>query len=312
MRAFILAIGAGGLMLFGSVGGAGQELARGGGGVRRALVVCGLTGDADHRALFGETVETLYRGLTEHRGFRAEHVTVLWSESAGALDGPALSSAKGPATREALATTAGQLAKDLAAEDALWVVTIGHAHYDGRTSWLNLPGPDISDAEFGKLFENVACREQVFFMTTAASGFFIKPLSREGRVVISATEADREVNETLFPHKLAAFLAEPPPFAELDIDGDGRLSLFDAYLFVVRETAQDYATNMLLATEHARLDDNGDGKGSELQLDFLSEELGGRTEKRTAPVIGDKADGALARRTLLTYPPSPPGPVEQN
>ena len=52
---------------------------------------------------------------------------------------------------------------------------LGHAHYDGKNSWLNLPGPDLNQAEFANLFAPVQCTEQVFFMTTAASGFFVKP-----------------------------------------------------------------------------------------------------------------------------------------
>jgi hypothetical protein len=148
----------------------------------------------------------------------------------------------------------------------------------------------------------------VFFMTTAGSGFFVKPLSKPGRIVIAATEADREVNETIFPHKLTAALAEPPPFLEFDMDGDGRVSLLDLYLRAARQTAEEYANETLLATEHAQLDDNGDGRGTELQADFLSEELGGRlTAERKAPLIVN-GDGALARRLLLAYPPAPPSP----
>src|SRR5438552_3462852 len=71
-------------------------------GTRRALVVCGLTGDAPHRALFGQTIETIYTALTTHHGFAPEHVTVLWSEPRAPSDGQALSASVGPATREAL------------------------------------------------------------------------------------------------------------------------------------------------------------------------------------------------------------------
>jgi hypothetical protein len=124
--------------------------------------------------------------------------------------------------------------------------------------------------------------------------------------VITATEADREVNETIFPHKLAVALAEPPAFAEFDIDEDGQISLLDAYLWSARETAQVYATDMLLATEHAQIDDNGDGRGTELQVDFLPEELGGRPGGQRQSPPAPPRDGTLARQLFLVYPPSPP------
>jgi hypothetical protein len=281
-------------------------------GVRHAIIICGLAGDAAHRVAFANTLEQLHRGLTSHHGFSPENIAVLWSEPATNQEGPAIASSRGPATREAIAAAIAALQTKIQPADALWVFTLAHAHYDGRNSWLNLPGPDVSSSEFGALFAEVHCQEQVFFMTTAASGFFIKPLSQPDRIVIAATEPDRELNETIFPHKLAIALADPPPFLELDLDDDGRLSLLDLYLWTARETAQEYATNMLLATEHARLDDNGDGRGTEIQADFLSEELGGRTASRRKTPPSPDRDGALARQLILGYPPSPPSPASRD
>jgi hypothetical protein len=268
-------------------------------GVRHALLVCGLAGDAAHRTLFAGTVETLFTGLKAHHGFATEKVTVLWSDAKAKDAGPAVLGSRGAATRETLAEAAAALAKAVQPEDALWVFVLGHAHYDGKNCWLNLPGPDMNQTEFANLFAGLQCTEQVFFMTTAASGFFVRPLFKPGRVVIGATEADREVNETIFPHKLAAVLAQAQPLPESDMDGDGRMSLLDVYLKATRETAQEYANEMLLATEHAQLDDNGDGRGTELQADFLPEELGGRpTAGRKAPP-SMTSDGAVARRLIL-------------
>jgi hypothetical protein len=281
-------------------------------GTRKALIVCGLTGDAAHRTLFGQTIETLYRGLTTSHGFDAENVNVLWSESSAAGDGPALSANRGPATREALTETAGKLIQKLQPTDGLWVFVLGHAHFDGKTSWLNLPGPDMNQAEFGGLFAAATCQEQVFFMTTSASGLFIKPLSKAGRIVISATEADREVNETRFPQHLATAVAEPPPEPEFDEDGDGQLTLLDLYLWSARATAQEYATEMLLATEHAHLDDNGDGRGTELQSGFLPEELGGRRTADRKPPLIVEGDGARARQLLLRHSPAARSPAAQD
>jgi hypothetical protein len=278
------------------------------GGTRRALLVCGLAGDAPHRELFAETLDKLYGGLTRHHGFAAESVVVLWSDEVSESNNPAVAASRGPATKEAIAQAAAELTVATQLDDALWVFVLGHSHYDGRYSWLNIPGDDIHQLDFAKLFAGVRCREQVFFLTQSSSGFYLKPLSLPGRVVVTATEPDLEVNETLFPHKLAEALADERPFAELDLDRDGRLSLLDIYLWTARETAQEYAAGELLATEHAQLDDNGDGRGSEVQADFLPEELGGRLRiGRQSPQI-KAGDGALARQVFVPWPPSPPAP----
>ena len=275
-------------------------------GVRRALIVCGLVGDAEHRKLFAETVETLFAGLTTRLGFADDDVAVLFSDETTEKDGPALKANRGAATRELLTGTVAALEQAIQPGDALWVFILGHAHYDGRASWLNLPGPDMNQAEFAKLFAGVRCREQAFFITMAASGFFLKPLSAPGRIVVVATEPDLEVNETFFPHKLVKALTEPKPMLEFDVDGDGLPTLLDAYLLAARDTAQEYATGELLATEHAMLDDDGDGRGTELQVDYLPEELGGRLRAGRGKPQPRSGDGARARAVVLSVPPEAP------
>ena len=61
------------------------------------------------------------------------------------------------------------------------MIVLGHTYYDGRHSHLNIPGPDLDEREFGKLFEGLKAREQLFLITTPASGFFFKPLAASGR-----------------------------------------------------------------------------------------------------------------------------------
>ncbi|HEX5104485.1 MAG TPA: hypothetical protein VFV87_11770 [Pirellulaceae bacterium] len=279
--------------------------------VRRALIVCGLPGDAEHRELFAESVESLVTGLTTHHGFALENVALYWGDEIAEGDGPALKSSRGIATRESLAEGAESLQASLRANDTLWVFVFGHSHYDGRHAWLNIAGPDLNNQEFGRFFEGLKCREQVFFITTSASGFYLKPLAAAGRVVIVATEPDLEVNETLFPHTLVKALADPPPYLEFDADRDGKLTLLDAYLWSARDIAQQYVTGELLATEHSLLDDTGDGRGTELQINYLSEELGGRLKAGQDWPAPPTGDGALARQIRLAHPPAPPVPEVQ-
>ncbi len=144
----------------------------------------------------------------------------------------------GRATREELEKNVAALRTKLQPNDALWVIVVGHSHYDGKHSWLNLPEPDIQQTDFAKLFADLTAREQVFFITTPTSGYYIKPLSAKGRIVISATETDWEANETEFSHELARVLTAPPEAKEFDIDEDGTISLFDLYRRVQRIKGQ--------------------------------------------------------------------------
>jgi hypothetical protein len=261
---------------------------------RHALILCGHPGDAEHTKSFAETVQKIGEGLTKTVGIPRERQHIVF----GADRPKDLPGAAGPATREAVAAAVAELRKELLPDDGLWVICLGHGHHDGKQAWWNLPGPDISAAEFGKLFTEVNCQEQVFVMTFSLSGYFVAPLGKRDRVVIAATEADAETNETTFPAVFARVLTAGLDAAEHDVDKDGKLTLFDLYVVVAKEISQNYASSEQLATEHAQLDDDGDGIGHEVQNAYLPEDQGGappgkKSNRRT------HRDGMRAAQIML-------------
>jgi hypothetical protein len=302
-------------LLFGQVATAAEATPSDAPGVKRALIVCGHPGDAPHQALFAASLKKSYQGLTERLGFSAEHVAVYFGIDPEETDEAALGfPLRGAGTRDELTAAVQALREQLQPSDTLWVIVMGHAHFDGRNSWLNLRGPDLHQDDFGRLFRDLNGREQLFVITTPASGYYIKPLSAKGRMIISATEADREVNETLLPHVLADALNPPAEKTLEDADRDGRLTVFDVFIDLTRTVAARYVTDMLICTEHALLDDNGDGRGSELQLDYLTEEEGGRKRRDFQPTHKPGTDGAAAAEVLwpkaATLPPAAPAATE--
>ena len=223
-------------------------------GTSRALIVAGIPGDAEHEARFAEVVRGWRAWLTGPLGFDPAEV--------GVLGGPGDAGSKGPATREALGRAVADMKLATRPDDRVWVFWLGHANYDGAHMRLHLPGPDLSDEEFAALFQGLGCDEQVFWMTSAGSGWLVRPLAAKGRITIAATERDQEFNETEFPRALAEVAAGP--LAKLDTDGDGRVSVLEVYLATVARTAARFASNQRIPTEHAQIDDNGDGQGAEL------------------------------------------------
>jgi hypothetical protein len=139
----------------------------------------------------------------------------------------------------------------------LWLVFIGHGTFDGRSAKFNLRGPDISADELAVILKS--CKRPLTVIDCAsASGPFINALSAPGRVIITATRSGNEVNATRFGGYLARAIADP----SADLDKDGQTSLLEAYLFASRQVEQFYKEAGRLATEHALLDDNGDGLGT--------------------------------------------------
>jgi len=139
----------------------------------------------------------------------------------------------------------------------LWLVFIGHGTFDERSAKFNLRGPDISANDLAAVLK--PCKRPLTVIDCAsASGPFINALSRPGRVIITATRSGNEVNVTRFGGYLAKAIADPAA----DLDKDGQTSLLEAYLFASRQVDQFYKEAGRLATEHALLDDNGDGLGT--------------------------------------------------
>ena len=61
---------------------------------RRAIVICGLPGDDEHRKLFAASVEKLHKALTGRYGFAASEVLVRFGTESQPGDGPALASSR--------------------------------------------------------------------------------------------------------------------------------------------------------------------------------------------------------------------------
>jgi hypothetical protein len=253
----------------------------------KALILMGLPGDKDHEKLFADTARQWREWLVGPLGFRPGDVRIL---SGGAARNGV---AQGPATRETIEKEAARLRQSLRPGDRLWVFFLGHANYDGEHAWFHLPGPDLREDEIGKLFAGLPCREQVFWLTTAESGRFVKDLSAKGRIVIAATRSSGEDNETEFPQAFSAVVARP--LEALDVNKDGKLSVLELYYRVMAEVRARYAADKRLSTEHAQLDDNGDGVGAERPL-----------VPEQGKKIGPGDDGILSLSAILPYPSASP------
>ncbi len=248
-------------------------------GRRWAVILVGLPGDEAHAELFRETADTWQTWLTESLDVSAERV-LRWP----AKEAPEL-------TADGIRSGFAELSKKLKAEDSLWVLTLGHGNYDGKQAWLHVSGKDPSAEDFGRWLSEVKCREQVIWVTQQNSGWFVKPLSRPGRIVIAATAADDESNETEFPHALATVMQSP--VAKLDVDQDDKVSVAELFAAASREALRRFQQDKRLPTEHPQLDDNGDGVGTEELFPKPAD------DKAAKPNPNAKIDGALAKKTIL-------------
>lgn len=238
---------------------------------RYALIVTGAPGGVAYATAYQKWELQLTAALRDRLGFSPDRIEVL-SGTAGEAD----RSSTRPHVERAIA----HLKSVAHADDLVLVVLIGHGTSDGGTAKFNLPGPDMTSADWAALLRDVPGR-LVFIDTTAASSPFLADLSARGRIVITATESTAERYDTVFPAQLIAALTDPAA----DQDKNGRVSIWELFQFVNRAVARHFDEQGLLATEHGLIDDNGDGIGADMAAQSPS-------------------DGALARATYLERDPA--------
>ena len=141
--------------------------------------------------------------------------------------------------------------------DLAWLVLIGHGTFEGEVAKFNLRGPDFTAEELAEWASSVKAPLAVI-NCASASAPFINRLSADRRVVIAATKSGSELNFARFGQYMAEAINDP----QADLDKDEQTSLLEAYLTACRRVAEFYDGEKRLATEHALLDDNGDGLGT--------------------------------------------------
>jgi hypothetical protein len=196
---------------------------------------------------------------TEEYGAQFAKSARLWEEACSKGDAKftaiGLDKAEGLSDQKRLQKILSNKQKQTTA--ALWLVLIGHGTFDGKTAKFNLRGPDISADDLAEWLKPLF-RPIAVINTASSSAPFLSKLSAQGRVVITATKSGYEQNFTRFGQYLAGAIAEP----QADLDKDGQTSLLEAFLTASDRVNEFYSAAGRLVTEHALLDDNGDGLGT--------------------------------------------------
>ncbi len=166
-------------------------------------------------------------------------------------------------------------------DDDVWIVLFGHGSGSSGPPRFNLPGRDLVADEYAAALGPLADRRIVFVNASSASGGFLAPLSKEGRVVITATRSGAEGNESLFGGWFAAAFEG----AAGDQNKDGRTSALEAFRYAEREVERYYRQAGLLRTENALLDDDGDGMGSPEPAGVEAAKEGASSDGRLASLL---------------------------
>lgn len=217
------------------------------------VVITGIGGEERYAERFHTWAATLMDAAETRFGLPDSNIIYLAAEPARDS-----SRAEAQSTKENVEATLSRLAAEMTPGASLFVVVVGHGSYRNGVSKVNLPGRDMTAEDFAAALEAFGDRPLAFVNLTSASGEFVKVLSGPNRIIVTATKSGMERNESIFgQYFVAAFVG-----TEADFDNDDRLSLLEAFSYARTEVERAYDTEQKLLTEHAVLDDNGDGSGS--------------------------------------------------
>jgi len=232
------------------------------------LVITGVPGDEEHAQQFQKWADAFVDAAKKKDSVPDGNITVL---------------ADRRANKEGVEKAFADLTARVKPSDSVVVLLIGHGSFNGQQAAFNLPGPDLTVAEWTKLLDKLPVPRVAFVNTSSSSGAFLPAIAAPGRVVITATKTGGERNETMFPEFFVAAFNDP----SADRDRNGHVSLAEAFEYAKAKVVQAFQQKGNLLTEHATMDDGGEGQLAASMF------LGiGRTD---STLIADTSDPAVKK-----------------
>jgi len=205
------------------------------------LVVTGVPGDEDHAKKFAKWASSFVDAAKRKDAVPEANITLLADKRA---------------TKDGVEKAIGDIAARAKASDTVFILLIGHGSFDGRVASFNLPGPDLTAADYAKSLARFTTQHVVFVNTASASGAFLQPMAAPGRVIVTATKTGGERNETDFPEYFVAAYNDDAA----DLDRNGHISVREAFDYASAKVKEAFQQKGYMLTEHATLEDGGEGQ----------------------------------------------------
>jgi len=234
------------------------------------LVITGVPGDEEHAGTFQKWATAFVEAAKKNDAVPDGNITVLGDKQA---------------TKAGVEKAFADIGARVKPGDAAFILLIGHGSFNGTQAAFNLTGPDLTVEEWTRLLGKLPSQRIAFVNTASSSGAFLPAIAAPGRVVITATKTGGERNETQFPEFFVAAYSDPAA----DRDRNGHVSIAEAFEYARAKVVQAFQQKGLLLTEHAVMEDGGEGRLASTL--FLGT---GRAEGTLAVDPADPAMKALA------------------
>jgi hypothetical protein len=215
------------------------------------LIVSGINKNSKERLAKDGAVTDLNRFFLDITGVNPDRLSVLVDRESTARKGSGIS------TAENLKEQMDRLAASVNPEDRFIFYYTGQANVVSDTLRLNLRGPDVTHEQLAEWINAIKASSMLIVLDCPGAGLAIKALTGQGRIVIGACTAEQHYSTKFSEYFVPALLDE-----DSDVNGDGRISLLEAFTFASKGIDDFYRQQSLLTTETPVLEDNADGTAS--------------------------------------------------
>ncbi len=233
------------------------------------LIVGGINKDSKERLAKDRAAADLSRFFLDIAGVKPERLSVLVDSEPTARKGSGISTAgnlKGQMDR---------FAASVNPEDRFIFYYIGQANVVSDRLRLNLPGPDISHEQLAEWTNAIKASSMLIVLDCPGAGLAVKAVAGRGRIVIGACTADQHYSTKFSEYFVPALVDEGS-----DTDGNGRISVLEAFTSASRGVDDFYRRQSLLTTETPVLEDNADGAASKQPWKYEQSKMDGLAASR--------------------------------
>jgi hypothetical protein len=236
------------------------------------LIISGINKDPNDRLAKDRIVTNLRKLFLSDARLRPEHVSILVADNSAVREGARTS------TVDNLSQTLATFAAKIQPTDRFVFYYTGQANTVAGKLRLNLPGQDITHQGLAECINQIKASSMMIVLDCPGAGLAAKAITGKGRIVVCGCEAQQHYS-TKFGEYFVPALADP----NSDTDGDGKVSVLEAFTLACKQSEDWYRQRNLLKTETPVLEDNADGVPSPQPWRYES----------------DKADGLLASKFFL-------------
>lgn len=233
------------------------------------LIVGGINKDSKERLSKDRAVTGLSLFFIDIAGVIPEKLSVLVDSKSTARKGSGISTAGN------LKEQMDRFAASVNPEDRFIFYYTGQANIVSETLRLNLPGPDITDKQLAELINAIKASSMLIVLDCPGAGLAVKAVTGQGRIVIGACTAEQHYSTKFSEYFVPALVDEGS-----DTDGNGRISLLEAFTSACRGVDDFYRLESLLTTETPVLEDNADGAASRQPWKYEQNRMDGLAASR--------------------------------